>query len=79
MKVPYYGGSSHEEWLVWKDKLPKALDCQSIRAGPQRYSLTKKLLTGDTKATFNQAALDIGIHTVANITEMIMEMTKYAF
>ena len=37
IKVPYYGGGSPEEWLVWKDKLLKALDGQSISMGPFRY------------------------------------------
>ena len=26
INLPYYGGGSPEEWLVWKDKLLKALD-----------------------------------------------------
>ena len=29
----YYGGGLPEEWLVWKDKLLKALDGQSISTG----------------------------------------------
>ena len=26
INLPYYGGGSAEEWLVWNDKLLKALD-----------------------------------------------------
>ena len=63
INLPCYGGGSPEEWLVWKDKLLKALDGQSISSEPLRYTFTERLLTGDAKATFNQAALDIGIHT----------------
>ena len=79
INLPYYGGGSPEEWLVWKDKLRKALDGQSISAGPQRYTFTEKLVTGDAKATFNQAALTIGIRTVDNFNKVLMEMTKHAF
>ena len=64
--LPCYGGGSPEEWLVWKDKLLKALDGLSISTGPLRYIFTERLLTGDAKATFEQAALDIVIHTVDN-------------
>ena len=32
----YYGRGSPDEWLVWKDKLLKALDGQSISKGPLR-------------------------------------------
>ena len=31
------------------------------------------------KATFNQAALKIGIHTVDNFNKVLAEMTNYAF
>ena len=33
IKLPYYGGGSPDEWLVWKDKLLKASDGQGISAG----------------------------------------------
>ena len=34
INLPYYGGGSPGERLVWKDKLLKALDGQSISTGP---------------------------------------------
>ena len=40
---------------------------------------TKTLLTVDTKATFNQATLDIGIYTVDNFNKVLAEMTKHTF
>ena len=82
--IPNYGGGSPEEWLVWKDKLLNALNGQSISTGPLRHTLIEHLLTGDTKATFNQADLDIGIRTIDNFNKVLLEMTKcvlpvYAF
>ena len=56
-----------------------ALDGQGISMGPQRYTFTEDLLTGDAKATFNQAALDIGISTVDNSNKVPPEITKHAF
>ena len=53
----YYGGRSSKQWLIWKDKLFKALDRQGVSTGFQRYMFAERLLTGDTKATFNQAVL----------------------
>ena len=47
--------------------------------GPQRYTFTECLLTGDMKATFNQAALDIGICTVDNFNKLLLEITKHTF
>ena len=66
INLPYFGGGSPEEWLVWKDKVLKTLDDQSISMAPQRYTFIERLLTGDAKATFNQVALDIGIRTFGN-------------
>ena len=40
---------------------------------------TERLLTGDAKAVFNQAALDIGIRTVENFNKVLLEMIKHAF
>ena len=37
----------------------------------QRYIFTEHLLAGDAKATFNQAAPDIGIHEVANFNKVL--------
>ena len=79
INIPYYGGGSPEEWLVWKDQLLKALDVQSISTGPLKYTFTGHLLTGDAKAAFNQAALNIDIRTVVNFNEVLLEMTKHAF
>ena len=76
---PYYRGGSPQEWLDWKDKLLNALDDQSISMDPLRYTFTERLITGDTKATFNQAALSIGIHTVDNFNKVLLEMTKHIF
>ena len=56
-----------------------ALDGQSISAGPLRHTFTERFLTGDAKATFNQAALDIGKRTVDNFNKVLFEMTKHAF
>ena len=79
INLPYYRGGSPEERFVWKDKLLKALDGQSISTGPLRYTFTERLLTGDAKATFNQAALDIGVHTFDNFNKVPAEMTEHAF
>ena len=79
INLSYYGGGSPEEWLVWKVKLLKALDCQSISTGPLRHTFIERLLTGDAKATFKQTALDIGILTVDTLNKELLEMTKHAF
>ena len=75
----YNGGGSPEECLVWKDKLLKALDGQSISTGPQRYMFTERILTADAKAAINLAALDIDIPTVDNFNKVLWGMTIHAY
>ena len=43
------------------------------------YMFTERLLTGDAKATFNQAALFIGIRTIDNFNKVLAKMTKHTF
>ena len=64
IRLPYYGGGSSEDLLVWKDKSLKALEGQGISIGPQRFIFTPCLKRGDTKATFNQAVPDVVVCTV---------------
>ena len=78
INFPYYGGGLPKEWLVWKDKLLKAICGQNISIGPQRYLFTERILTDDAKTTFNQTSLDIGICMVGNLNQVLLEMTKYA-
>ena len=40
--------------------------------------LLKGLLTGDAKATFNLAALDIGICIIDNYNKVLLKMNKHA-
>ena len=60
---PYYGGGSSEEWLIWKDKVLRALVGAGISTVHLRYMFTECLLIGDATATFTQAALDIDLCT----------------
>ena len=46
---------------------------------PKQYTFNERLLTGDVKATFNQAPLDIGIRTNDNFNKVLLEMTKHVF
>ena len=39
--LPYYGGGTPDEWLIWKDKLLKALEGQGISIGTKRHTFTE--------------------------------------
>ena len=73
----YYGEGTLEEWFVWKKKLLEALDGQSISIGLQMYTFIERLSTGDAKATFNQADLDIGICTIDYFNKVLAGIYTY--
>ena len=79
INFPYFEGEFPEEWLVWKDKVLKALDGQHISICPLQYTVTERHLTDDAKATFIQADLDIGICTIDNFNKVLAQITKYTF
>ena len=79
----YFEGGSPElcddKWLLWKDKLPRALEGQWIGTSPNLYNFTKRLSTSDAKSIFNHAALDISKCTVDNCNKRLQKMIKHAF
>ena len=79
INIPCNAGKTSQDWLIWEDKLLKALEIQGNSIQPQRYTFTECLLTGEANATFTLAALDIGIHNVENFNKVLVEMTKHAF
>ena len=46
--------------------------------GPLQCMFTERLLTGDTKATLNKAALVTGIRTIDNFNEVAAEIELFA-
>ena len=66
INLPYYGGGSPKEWLIWINKFFKALDGQSISTGNLRYMFTGRLLTGDSKATFNLSCILVNIRLITS-------------
>ena len=57
---------------MWKDKLPKALDVQSISTGPQKCTPYLQVMQ-------NMATLDIVICKVDNFFKVFLEMIEHAF
>ena len=73
--LPYYRGGSSEEKLVWKDRLLKVLDGQSISTAAQRYMFIKRiyLVIGDIKETVKHADLNISIDVVEIFNKVLNE------
>ena len=55
------------------------MDGQTVNTRPLQYMFTERLLTGDARAIFDQAALVTGIHTIDNFNKVLAKLTKHAF
>ena len=56
---------------------PKAFVGQNVTTGPPMYKCMERLLTGDSKAEFQQQANLAGTHTVADFTTVMEKMTAH--
>ena len=56
LTIPYFGSGTPEEYLLWQRDLDKVIVGQNVEEGPAKYSLARRVLTGDALAAFNTAA-----------------------
>ena len=69
MEVDHLKNEMSEKTNYSRPEMAKAL----VLAGSQKYTFTVKLIIGDAKTIFNQAALDIGKYIVDKFNEVLME------
>ena len=57
LNVPYFKNGTVEEWMKFLDNLEKVIIRQDLSTGPTQFSMSRRLLSGDTLAQFNNKAL----------------------
>ena len=70
-------GFEPEEWIVFVDKVQKALVGRNT--GPLTYKYMQLLLKGDAKAEFIDKANFVGNLTVGNFSIVMATMTVHIF
>ena len=73
--MAYFKDGTPEEWLLYKNRMKRCLDCQGATAGPSKFSLARRLLMGRTLADFNNSASLRTTETRENYLQCINAVT----
>ena len=57
LNVPYFKSGTVKEWMKFLNNLEKVIIGQDLSTGPTQFSMSRRLLSGDTLAQFNNKAL----------------------
>lgn len=55
VSIRYFGSGSCEEFLTFETDLKRIFTGQNLNSGPQRFTITRRLLKGGALTSFNQA------------------------
>ena len=50
IKIPRFGSSTPEEWIIFMNKVQKSLVGQNVTIGPPMYECMERVLIGEAKA-----------------------------
>jgi hypothetical protein len=79
LTVKFFSTGTPEEWLIFRRDLARVLTGQNITSGPAKYAMARRLLLGDTLATFNKAAQEKGAETDVNFESVLDSVTTHVF
>ena len=79
LTIQFFRTGTPEEWLLFQRDLHWVLNGQNITTGPQKFTMTRRLITGDTLAVFNAAAQEHGNETNATFVQCLKDVTTHLF
>ena len=79
LTIQFFRTGTPEEWLLFQRDLHRVLNGQNITTGPQKFTMTRRLIQGDTLAVFNTAAQEHGNETNATFVQCLKDITTHIF
>jgi hypothetical protein len=79
LTIQFFRTGTPEEWLLFQRDLHRVLTGQNITTGPQKFTMIRRLITGDTLAVFNKAAQEHGNETNATFLRCLQDVTNHIF
>lgn len=79
LTIQFFRTGTPEEWLLFQRDLNRVLTGQNITTGPQKFTMIRRLITGDTLAVFNKAAAEHGNETNATFLRCLQDVTNHIF
>ena len=77
--MEYFKEGTPEEWLIFQDKLGRCITGQNATSGVAKFALTRRLLDGQAKTAFENAARVQNAHTNATFQACLMAVTEDVF
>ena len=79
LTIQFFKTGTPEEWLLFQQDLNWVLTGQNITTGPQKFTMIRRLITGDTLAVFNNAAQEHGNETNQTFLRCLQDVTTHIF
>ena len=79
LTIQYFRTGTPEEWLLFQRDLNRVLVGQNITTGPAKFTMIRRLITGDTLAVFNKVAQEHGNETNAAFLRCLQDVTNHIF
>lgn len=79
LPVRIFKTGTPEEWLLFVKDLRRVIAGQNITTGPNKYSMTRRLLGGDAEAVFLAATTAHGNETNANFELCLRDVATHIF
>lgn len=79
LSIPFFDQGSPEELLIFLNLLGKVFVGQNVTTGPQKYAITRRLLTGDALSAFNSAAATAGNETLDHFKMATRGLISHVF
>ena len=77
--MEYFKEGTPEEWLIFQDKLGRCITGQNATSGVAKFALTRRLLDGQAKTAFENAARVQNAATHAPCQACLMAVTEDVF
>lgn len=79
LTIQFFRTGTPEEWLLFQRDLHRVLNGQNITTGPQKFTMTRRLIHGDTLAVFDAAAQEHGNETNVTFLQCLKDVTTHIF
>lgn len=79
LTIQFFRTGTPEEWLLFQRDLNRVFTAQNITTVPQKLTMIRLLITGDTLAVFNNDAAEHGYDTNATFLHCLQDVTNHIF
>jgi len=77
LKMPIFKSGTAEQWFYWRNQFKVVLHGQNLTAGPDQFSMARRLLSGEALTRFNNEASKERHETPVSLERCLQAVTDY--